>query len=80
MVFSIHCYNFFHDNTFFLKKEPVLRKRKCICIATMKMQDTRYMRTLIPFQAYVNLPIQNRIALRKGEKKILNFIILDTFL
>jgi hypothetical protein len=46
----------------------------------MKMQDTRYMMGLIPFQAYVNLPIQNRIALREGEKKILNFIILDTFL
>jgi len=40
----------------------------------MKMHDTRYMRGLIPFQAYVNLPIQNRISLRKGGKKIRDFI------
>jgi hypothetical protein len=45
------------------------KKKNCICIATMKMHDTRYMRGLIPFQAYVNLRIQNRISLRKGEKK-----------
>ena len=30
----------------------------------MKMHDTRYMMGLIPFQAYVNLPIQTEYLVR----------------